>query len=372
MHSHWPPFLKPVLALIPIVVLTLASAPGAWSQPLGTAFTYQGELRDAGAPASGTYDFEFQLFRGATGVEQVGPTNVFTTTNGNPVAVSGGVFTVRLDFGDAFAGEQRFLQIRVKRPADAAFTVLAPRQEVSPAPHALNAEFVTDGRIDSASLLDAAVTAPKIAAGAVGNAALANNAVTTTRIADGAVVAAKIGGGAVGSAAIADGAVGAADINAAQVQQRVVGSCTGAAIRAVNADGSVVCDTSPTFVFANALVANPSSSVLTFLGPAVTVNKTAPTQRVHVTAHSALGAGAAAATGLDLFICYRPSGGTLTNVGAGVFGLTAPANQRHIYGLSAVLPSGLAAGAYDVGLCGIALSSNWTNNDFGYVTAIVL
>ncbi len=32
------------------------------AQPLDTAFTYQGRLKDGGVPANGSYDFEFVLW----------------------------------------------------------------------------------------------------------------------------------------------------------------------------------------------------------------------------------------------------------------------------------------------------------------------
>ncbi|MFO1506564.1 MAG: hypothetical protein U1F23_05735 [Lysobacterales bacterium] len=35
--------------------------------PLGSEFTYQGQLTDAGVPADGSYDFEFALYTAASG-----------------------------------------------------------------------------------------------------------------------------------------------------------------------------------------------------------------------------------------------------------------------------------------------------------------
>jgi hypothetical protein len=60
--------------LLPLILVGVASA-----QPLGTAFTYQGRLTDAGSPGSGTYDFQFILYDSAVGGSQVGPVVTWTT-----------------------------------------------------------------------------------------------------------------------------------------------------------------------------------------------------------------------------------------------------------------------------------------------------
>src|ERR1043165_6371783 len=52
---------------------------------LSTAFTYQGQLRDNGLPANGTYDFTFSLFEGPAPQVQSGSTlavNSVTVTTG--------------------------------------------------------------------------------------------------------------------------------------------------------------------------------------------------------------------------------------------------------------------------------------------------
>lgn len=225
---------------------------------LGTAFTYQGELRNAGAPATGNHDFEFRLFDAGTGGTQVGPT---VTTNA--VLVQDGLFSVVLDFGDQFTGARRYLAVNVRQSGQPAFTALAPRQELLPAPHAQHAEFVSDNSVVGANIVDGsigsadlatasvtttriangAVTADKIAAGVIGELSLVDGSVTTPKIAAQAVTAAKIAPGAVTSAKIADGAVGLAQINTNQVQARIGGSCpTGQPLLGVDVNGGLNCD----------------------------------------------------------------------------------------------------------------------------------
>jgi len=100
---------------------------------LGTTFTYQGRLSDGGSAASGTYDFEFRLYDAAGGGSLV---SGITRDN---VTVTDGLFAVELDFGGgALNGEARWLEIGV-RPGSStgAYTALAPRQPLSPAPYAL-------------------------------------------------------------------------------------------------------------------------------------------------------------------------------------------------------------------------------------------
>ncbi|MDQ6788628.1 MAG: tail fiber domain-containing protein [Acidobacteriota bacterium] len=101
-----------------------------------TAFTYQGRLTDTSATANGAYDFQFALYDAPTGGTQQGATQTVTGVN-----VSNGVFTVQLDFTSApFAtGADRYLEIRVKKPADASYTTLAPRQRITSAPYAITA-----------------------------------------------------------------------------------------------------------------------------------------------------------------------------------------------------------------------------------------
>lgn len=80
---------------------------------------------------------------------------------------------------------------------------------------------------------------------------------------------------------------------------------------------------------------------------------------------------AGGATGLNLYICYRPLSGTIATIGLGVFDLRTQQNTRNLYGLSAVTPA-LAAGTYELGLCGSSSNgANWNSNEWGYVSATV-
>jgi hypothetical protein len=100
------------LAFALLALLAPAAVPLAQAQ--GTAFTYQGRLSDAGAPANGSYDLEFRLYAAETGGLPVAPT--LTLDN---VAVAGGLFSVKLDFGaGVLTGAARWLGIAV-RPGSA-------------------------------------------------------------------------------------------------------------------------------------------------------------------------------------------------------------------------------------------------------------
>jgi hypothetical protein len=123
----------PARALAGIGLALCGLATGAAAQPIGTAFTYQGRLADAGSPANGPYDLQLALFDAAAGGAQVGP-----LVTRDDVVVADGLFTVSLDFGAAFAGNARWLELRVRPGASTgAYTTLSPRQELTASPYAL-------------------------------------------------------------------------------------------------------------------------------------------------------------------------------------------------------------------------------------------
>jgi hypothetical protein len=116
------------------VVVVVGMTSGLMAQtPAGTAFSYQGRLTDNGVAANGTYDLQFTLFDADTAGSAIG-----TPVVKDDVTVSGGLFTVMLDFGAAFDGHARWIEIGVRPGASSgAFTVLGARQPITPAPQAL-------------------------------------------------------------------------------------------------------------------------------------------------------------------------------------------------------------------------------------------
>jgi hypothetical protein len=121
--------------LLCVLTLVAGSRSTGSAAALGTAITYQGRLSAGASPANGTYDFRFAVYDGATNGQQFGGA---VTNTGTQVSV--GLFTSVLDFGQGvFGGESRWLEIAVRTNGASAFTVLAPRQPLTPAPSALYA-----------------------------------------------------------------------------------------------------------------------------------------------------------------------------------------------------------------------------------------
>jgi hypothetical protein len=120
--------------------LTLAQGPtgtGPALAPLaspGTAFTYQGQLRNGAGVVNSTCDLEFGLWDALTLGTQVG-----VTQTKSAITVTNGLFSTPLDFGaSAINGEARSLAMTVRCPAGAgSYSPLTPRQPLTPAPLAL-------------------------------------------------------------------------------------------------------------------------------------------------------------------------------------------------------------------------------------------
>jgi hypothetical protein len=119
-----------------------AQADVVLAAPLGTAFTYQGQLKQNALPYSGAADFIFNLYS-----SDVSPFPLVTEVTLTNVNVINGLFSVDIDFGLALNGEERWLETAVRAPAGSgSYTTLAPRQRLAPAPYAVQSRglFVDD------------------------------------------------------------------------------------------------------------------------------------------------------------------------------------------------------------------------------------
>ena len=130
-----------IILTVLVLVLMVSLAMVGKAAPMGTAFTYQGGLNDAGNPADGLYDALFVLRDSPEGPNEVGIIGI------QNFDVFDGYFTVELDFGsNVFDGTERWLEVYV-RPGDfndpCEYQILEPRQKITPVPYALHTHGVS-------------------------------------------------------------------------------------------------------------------------------------------------------------------------------------------------------------------------------------
>jgi hypothetical protein len=133
--------ISTILLLAMLFVVRPGAAPAA---PLGSGFTYQGQLQQAGVPVDGAVSLRFSLWDAAgSGEPPMGGNMIGGMQVVANAPVTGGVFSVTLngsgEFGPAaFNGEARWLQVEVCTDSTCgSTTVLGPRQPVTGAPYAL-------------------------------------------------------------------------------------------------------------------------------------------------------------------------------------------------------------------------------------------
>jgi len=124
---------------------------------------------DKEVAAEGRYSLRFALFDAERAGRQIG----LAVTN-EAVVVCDGVFTVALEFDSkAFIGLDRWLEVAVRTNPTDSFTLLTPRQMLRPVPQALfalaadQASSVGSSGVNTASLVNGAVTSAKIQDGTV-------------------------------------------------------------------------------------------------------------------------------------------------------------------------------------------------------------
>ncbi len=129
--------MKKIILIGLLIVIKVATVQ-AGNFPVGTQFTYQGELIDGGSPANGSYDLLIRLYDSETG----GAVIDFALFNDHQI--TNGLLNTELDFGDLpFNGDESYLEVLI-RPGDSSgqYTSLLPRQRINVTPYAIQSAFV--------------------------------------------------------------------------------------------------------------------------------------------------------------------------------------------------------------------------------------
>lgn len=228
------------------------AAPVVNTPLVGESFTYQGHLSEEGQPATGNFDFSFELYDASSAG------NLLGTVTLEEVPVSQGLFTVSLDFGaPAFNGQDRWLAIGVRPGSEGgAFTPLDPRQAISAAPYASYA--VAAGSLSWGGLSD-------VPAGFADNV---DNDTTYTA----------------GTGLLLSGTQFSVDTTL--IQARIGAGCAaGQAIRLVQANGTVTCqevDAPHSHYFLQAADGTPAQALYVDADGRVGIGTTAPGEQLEV------------------------------------------------------------------------------------------
>lgn len=239
------PVLPLLLASLAAVSLPVAAIDKGSTVQIGSGFSYQGELRAAGQPASGLHDFEACLFdsAGPGGEPAIGCVLI----EDQPLDAAGR-FTLELDFGAQFNGTVRFVEMRV-RPGESsgAFTPLLPRQAIRATPEASRAARspwsgltgMPSGFADNLDNVGVTSVTPGTGLTTLTSGAGAGAPIITTGTL-------SIRPGGIEAGMIAPGAIGTAQIDTTQVQARITASCAeGDYLAGIASDGTPDCGSIP-------------------------------------------------------------------------------------------------------------------------------
>ncbi len=209
---------------------------------VGTGFTYQGYLTDAGAPVDGACTLTFSLWDAALGGNQIGGADIHPG-----VTVDQGRFTVLVNDGAApfgnypFDGNARWLAVTVD--CGGGPFPLGPRQRLSPAPYAfsLRPGAVISGSLGTAILnVENTNTSPEFAGPGLAVSAIGIGAIVDA-VGHGLLVDSEIGNGLQVSSA---GQSGLLVQDAGNHGLWVLESAnSGVQIEEANGDGLFVCST---------------------------------------------------------------------------------------------------------------------------------
>lgn len=142
-----------------------------------TAFNYQGKLNDGANPANGNYQMQFRLFDALTDGNQIGE-----PISDVAIVAAQGIFAVRLDFGaTVFTGEDRFLEISVRRNTGENYTTINPRQQIAASPYSIRtlSAAQADLALDS-NMLGGIAASEYVTTATVGNSFIRNDTLLQT------------------------------------------------------------------------------------------------------------------------------------------------------------------------------------------------
>lgn len=118
-----------------IAVLCLATAVASAQT---TEITYRGRLVVNGNPMTGNYDLRLTPWDATTGG------NKFNTEERANVRVENGNFTVNLNFGNIFPGDDRFLEIMYSPAGAGTWEIVEPRDAITSVPYAIKSVNATN------------------------------------------------------------------------------------------------------------------------------------------------------------------------------------------------------------------------------------